>query len=76
MTVTSTKIDSSHESGKNFITWAWPASTTIIYKGYYSLLCTGMKAITKPIIFGAVIEIRIRVLKQTSAIYFFQGWHS
>jgi hypothetical protein len=31
MTVTATKIDSSHESGKNFITWAWPASTTIIY---------------------------------------------
>jgi hypothetical protein len=27
-----TKIDSSHERGKNFITWAWPASsTTIIY---------------------------------------------
>jgi hypothetical protein len=24
MTVTATKIDSSHESGKNFITWAWP----------------------------------------------------
>jgi hypothetical protein len=31
MTLTTTKIDSSHESGKNFITWAWPASTTIIY---------------------------------------------
>jgi hypothetical protein len=31
MTVTATKIDSSHESGKNCITWAWPASTTIIY---------------------------------------------
>jgi hypothetical protein len=32
MTMTTTKIDSSHESGKNFIiTWAWPASTTIIY---------------------------------------------
>jgi hypothetical protein len=31
MTVTATKIDTSHESGKNFITWAWPASTTIIY---------------------------------------------
>jgi hypothetical protein len=31
MTVTATKIDSSHESSKNFITWAWPASTTIIY---------------------------------------------
>jgi hypothetical protein len=30
MTMTATKIDSSHESGKNFITWAWPASTTII----------------------------------------------
>jgi hypothetical protein len=30
MTVTATKIDSSHESGKNFITWEWPASTTII----------------------------------------------
>jgi hypothetical protein len=28
-TMTATKIDSSHESGKNFITWAWPASTTI-----------------------------------------------
>jgi hypothetical protein len=23
MTVTATKIDNSHESGKNFITWAW-----------------------------------------------------
>jgi hypothetical protein len=31
MTVTATKIDSSNESGKNVITWAWPASTTIIY---------------------------------------------
>jgi hypothetical protein len=31
MTVTATKIDSSHESGKNFIIWAWHASTTIIY---------------------------------------------
>jgi hypothetical protein len=31
MRVTATKIDSSHESGKNVITWAWPASTTIIY---------------------------------------------
>jgi hypothetical protein len=31
MTVTASKIDSSHESGKNFLTWAWPASTTIIY---------------------------------------------
>jgi hypothetical protein len=31
MTVTATKIDSSHESGKNFVTWAWPTSTTIIY---------------------------------------------
>jgi hypothetical protein len=31
MTVTATKIDSSHESGKNVITWAWPTSTTIIY---------------------------------------------
>jgi hypothetical protein len=29
MTVTATKIDSSHESGKNFIIWAWHASTTI-----------------------------------------------
>jgi hypothetical protein len=34
MTLTATKIDSSHESGKNFITWAWPASTTIIYNNY------------------------------------------
>jgi hypothetical protein len=31
MTVTATKNDSSHESGKNFTTWAWPTSTTIIY---------------------------------------------
>jgi hypothetical protein len=31
MTMTATKIDSSHESGKNLIRWAWPASTTIIY---------------------------------------------
>jgi hypothetical protein len=33
MTETATKIDSSlfTESGKNFLTWAWPASTTIIY---------------------------------------------
>jgi hypothetical protein len=29
--MTATKIDSSHESDKNFITWAWTASTTIIY---------------------------------------------
>jgi hypothetical protein len=34
MTLTATKIDSSHESGKNFITWAWPVSTTIIYNNY------------------------------------------
>jgi hypothetical protein len=26
----SDKTDSSHESGKNVITWAWPTSTTII----------------------------------------------
>jgi hypothetical protein len=26
----SDKIDSSHGSGKNVITWAWPTSTTII----------------------------------------------
>jgi hypothetical protein len=31
MTVTATKIDSSHESGKNLITWAWSASTTVIH---------------------------------------------
>jgi hypothetical protein len=31
MTVTATKIDSSHVSDKHFITWAWPASTTINY---------------------------------------------
>jgi hypothetical protein len=31
MTVTATKIESSHEIGKNFITWTWPASTTNIY---------------------------------------------
>jgi hypothetical protein len=31
MTVTATKIDSSHESSKNSITWAWLASTTIVY---------------------------------------------
>jgi hypothetical protein len=31
MTVTATKIDSSHESDKNVITWARPGSTTIIY---------------------------------------------
>jgi hypothetical protein len=36
MTVTATKIESSHESGKNFITWAWPASTTIIYNNLYN----------------------------------------
>jgi hypothetical protein len=43
MTLTATKIDSSHESGKNFITWAWPASTTIIYNNpvvdYLMSLC-------------------------------------
>jgi hypothetical protein len=26
----SDKTDSSHESGKSVITWAWPTSTTII----------------------------------------------
>jgi hypothetical protein len=31
MTVTATKIVSSHETGKFFITWAWPALTTLIY---------------------------------------------
>jgi hypothetical protein len=36
ITVTSTKIDSSHESGKNVITWTWPASTTIIYNNHVS----------------------------------------
>jgi hypothetical protein len=35
MTVRATKIDCSHERGKNFITWAWPASTTIIYNNLY-----------------------------------------
>jgi hypothetical protein len=34
--VTSTKIDSSYEIGKNFITWTWPASTTIIYNNHVS----------------------------------------
>jgi hypothetical protein len=29
--MTVTIIDSSHESDKNFITWAWLASTIIIY---------------------------------------------
>jgi hypothetical protein len=28
MTLTATKIDSSHESGKNLITWAWPRQLT------------------------------------------------
>jgi hypothetical protein len=27
----SDKTDSSHESGKNVIIWAWPTSTTIIW---------------------------------------------
>jgi hypothetical protein len=43
MTVTATKIDSSHESGKNFITWPWPASTTIIYNNAVDrqlMICT------------------------------------
>jgi hypothetical protein len=35
ITVTWTKVDSSHESGKNFITWTWLASTTIIYNNHY-----------------------------------------
>jgi hypothetical protein len=38
VTVTATKIDSLHESGKNFITWAWPASTTIIYNNPVCLI--------------------------------------
>jgi hypothetical protein len=29
--ITATNIDSPHKSGKNFITLAWPTSTTIIY---------------------------------------------
>jgi hypothetical protein len=36
MTVTATKIDSSHESDKNFITWVWPALITIIYNNFDS----------------------------------------
>jgi hypothetical protein len=39
MTLTATKIDSSHESGKNFIRWAWPASTTIIYNNPVLVAC-------------------------------------
>jgi hypothetical protein len=31
MTLTVTKIDSSQRGDKNFIIWAWLASTTIIY---------------------------------------------
>jgi hypothetical protein len=31
MTLTVTKIDSSQRGGKNFTTWAWLTSTTIIY---------------------------------------------
>jgi hypothetical protein len=42
ITVTSTKIDSSHESGKNFITWTWPASTTIIYNNHVSCKRKGL----------------------------------
>jgi hypothetical protein len=38
MTVTVTKIDSLHKSEKNFITWAWPTSTTIIYNNPVVLL--------------------------------------
>jgi hypothetical protein len=44
MTVTATKIDSSHENGKNLITWAWPASTTIIYNNN-PVLCTSFELI-------------------------------
>jgi hypothetical protein len=40
MTVTATKIDSSHESGKNFVTWAWPASNTSIYNVYLRVTVT------------------------------------
>jgi hypothetical protein len=38
MTVTATKMDSSHEIGKNVITRVWPASTTIIYNNPVYLL--------------------------------------
>jgi hypothetical protein len=37
MTVTATKIDSSQEGGNDFITWAWPAATTIIYNNPVAL---------------------------------------
>jgi hypothetical protein len=40
--VTSTIIVSSHESGKNFITWTWPASTTIISNNHISCKRKGL----------------------------------
>jgi hypothetical protein len=42
ITVTSTIIVSSHESGKNFITWTRPASTTIISNNHVSCKRKGL----------------------------------
>jgi hypothetical protein len=51
MTVTATKIDSLHENGKNFITWAWPASTTIIYNNHVKSMYVPILSISRNLSF-------------------------
>jgi hypothetical protein len=81
MTVTATKIDSSHESGKNFITWAWPAWSTIIYnnqrpaeKGFRlpPLWCSGLVALSSPNeLFACQLRIRKLYLGRVKPIFDF-----
>jgi hypothetical protein len=52
MTLTATKIDSSHESGNNFIKWAWAVSTVIIYNNNPVLITM------KKIIFNYTLEVQ------------------
>jgi hypothetical protein len=57
MTVTATKIDSSHESGKNFITWEWSTSTTIIYNNPVHTTFTEKKTLVCPVLLYIFVQI-------------------
>jgi hypothetical protein len=66
MTVTATKIDSSHKSGKHFIKWAWAVSTVIIYNNNPVLITM------KKIIFNYTLEVQG---KKRNVVFFFEKSH-
>jgi hypothetical protein len=69
MTVTAAKIDSSHESGKNFITWAWPAATTIIYNNPACLLRYQTLSVSIFVNLIFLIDKNIKFFKLQSSLY-------